>query len=46
MRNRVEGKFHMLFSINTCLKTNFVTYLEFFVLAVADKLLSKVGQFC
>ncbi len=34
-----------IFFESTCLKTNFGTYLEFLVQAVAEKSLGKVGQF-
>ncbi len=34
-----------MFSESTCLKTNFGTYLEFLVPAVAEKSLGKEGQF-
>ncbi len=34
-----------MFPESTCLKTNFGTYLEFLVLAVAEKFLGKVEKF-
>jgi hypothetical protein len=34
-----------MFSESACLKTNFGTYLEFLVQAVAEKSLGKEGQF-
>jgi hypothetical protein len=35
-----------MFSESACLKTNFGTYLEFWVQAVAEKFLGKVWLFC
>ncbi len=35
-----------MFPESTCLKTNFGTYLEFLIEAVAEKFLGEVDQFC
>jgi hypothetical protein len=35
-----------MFPESTCLKTNFGTYLEFLIQAVAEKSFGEVDQFC